>query len=260
MYPPQSTSILEKSPANVPSQGTTQLTAPISSKEEWPSLSTLSIPHNKCVELPSEDSKVTLPLPSILPVDEVVPVPTSSSSTELIMSGIGGDEQFPATNSGAAGISKEQEDIQAQESSLAVGSLQDNDRPNGHSYKSPLVGLQASSPVSVAKVADTQIASPHSTLATTAKRPLTPNVRMSPAPSGDPKMTIIVENLWKTEPEEEVKGRFRAYGRLVSTISSVPTSETESSAVPGRFVLHRDEKEGRNLSQLLFDTFCTTSD
>lgn len=47
-------------------------------------------------------------------------------------------------------------------------------------------------------------------------RPLTPSVRLSPAPSGDPKMTVIVANLSKSEPEDSVKTRFRKYGRLVS--------------------------------------------
>jgi hypothetical protein len=56
---------------------------------------------------------------------------------------------------------------------------------------------------------------PSAKVVSSVARPLTPSVRLSPAPSGDPKMTIIVENLHKSEPEESVKMRFRKYGRLV---------------------------------------------
>ena len=176
------------------------------------------------------------------------------------MTGIGSKEQIPHTNPGEANITQEQQDIQAQESSLAVGLHRIDDGQDGSFFNSPLIGSQFSSPASLAMVADAQIASPHSTSATAVTRPLTPNVRMSPAPSGDPKMTIVVENLWKTEPEEEVKRRFRVYGRLVSTMLSVPAFESSSSALLGRFILQCDEKEGVNLSQLLLDTLCATSD
>lgn len=47
-------------------------------------------------------------------------------------------------------------------------------------------------------------------------RPLTPSVRLSPAPSGNPKMTIIVDNLSTKEPEDDIRARFRHYGRVVS--------------------------------------------
>lgn len=56
-----------------------------------------------------------------------------------------------------------------------------------------------------------------------ATRPLTPSVRLSPAPSGDSKMTIVVDYLSPKEPEEDIKLRFRQYGRVVSfRLQTVP--------------------------------------
>lgn len=51
--------------------------------------------------------------------------------------------------------------------------------------------------------------------------PLIPNVRLSPAPSADERMTILVEGLSKDETEEAIKKRFRAYGRIVSPVVTI---------------------------------------
>ncbi|KAJ9122247.1 hypothetical protein QFC22_001667 [Naganishia vaughanmartiniae] len=51
----------------------------------------------------------------------------------------------------------------------------------------------------------------------TSTSPLMPNVRLSPAPSADERMTILVEGLSKDESEDAIKARFKAYGRLVNT-------------------------------------------
>jgi hypothetical protein len=189
-------------------------------KEEWPSLSKLNVHKKQSVELPAEDSKVTSlsdhQVFSIKP-QPVSPVPVSQG---LIQTGVETKEQvLPATPS-PVGPSKKREKAKAP--IVGKGSQHVKSTPTGladlakHSDDSAVLSRSTRDSPS-ATTAEQNALSPR-VPATPATLPLTPNVRMSPAPSGDPKMTIVVDNLSRHEPEEEVKRRFRAYGRLESAL------------------------------------------
>lgn len=189
-------------------------------KEEWPSLSKLNIPRKKSVELPADDFKVASLSDQQVLSSQSQPVSPVPASKALVQTGVKPKEQVLPATPKPVEPAKEHENVKAVTVNKGVRKV--DSAPTGpaelakHSDASTALPRPTRDPPS-AIMAPQNALSPRASV-TPAALPLTPNVRMSPAPSGDPKMTIVVEGLTKHEPEDEVKRRFRAYGRIVSPL------------------------------------------
>lgn len=232
----QKASTLQKPPADSVKALPHAQTVPKAVKEEWPSLSEVANHRKKCVDLPLQTSPTSLSaelrplstagLSAITETASCSPLP-AETSTGLGMTGLGAPPKTkPALSAVPSEIASKlkpkpvEEKIHAQTERERHGAKLE---PSS----TPLVDTTRDT-ACVSNVSKDEIVDRRGTtsngrempsqkaLTAAAVRPITPSVRLSPAPSGDPRMTIVVESLSKDEPEEDVKSRFRAYGRLVN--------------------------------------------
>lgn len=233
----------DKTDVASPTNGSPKVTSLTGVQEEWPVLP-VSNSKRKCIELPEAGSPLPLAppgLPHVPPLSfdqlaEKDETPQSASESTSVLGIVAdglNDKKDRICSISPNLCANELKDHLSQQYTVAsehvltsVESASSNAGGTGKDLRKQ-VNLAIERPMDATQVQGKSISdnmpSPKvdGIAVFTATPPLMPNVRLSPAPTADERMTISVEGLSKDESEESIKERFRAYGRIVSPVTVI---------------------------------------